>query len=65
MPKMNGYVKAFKVKNRDQNKNNKVTPFRMDDEKPLEKYIALFTKIKDFKDIELNDLPVYDDTMIR
>ena len=37
MPKMSGYVKTFKVKKG----NNKVMPFRMDDEKLLEKYKAI------------------------
>ena len=35
--------------------------FRIDDEKLLEKYKIIWTKIEDLKNIELNDLPVYDD----
>ena len=31
------------------------------DEKLLEKYITIWTKIEDFKNTELNALPVYDD----
>ena len=34
--------------------------FCIDDEKLLEKYKAIWTKIKDLKNIELNALPVYD-----
>ena len=39
--------------------------FRIDDEKLLEKYKAIWTKIKDLRNIELNALPVYDDTYIK
>ena len=36
-------------------------PFRTDDENLLvEKYKAIWTKIKDFKNIKLNAFPVYD-----
>ena len=35
--------------------------FHIDDEKQLEKYKAIWTKIEDLKNIELNALPVYDD----
>ena len=39
--------------------------FRVDDEKLLGKYKALWTKIEDLKNIELNALPVYDDRYIK
>ena len=39
--------------------------FRRDDEKLLEKYKAIWTKIEDLKNIELNALPVYDDRCIK
>ena len=39
MPKMGGYVKAFKI----EDKNNKLMSFRIDDEKLLEKYKAIWT----------------------
>ena len=45
MPKMSGYVKTFKV----EGKNNKLMFFRIDDEKLLEKYKAISTKIEDLK----------------
>ena len=57
---MSGYVKTVKA----EDKNNKLMSFRIDDEKLLEKYKAILTKIKDLKDIELNTLPVHDDRYI-
>ena len=56
IPKMSGYFKTFKVKERD----NKLMSFHMDDEKLLEKYKAIWTKVENFKNVELNALPVYD-----
>ena len=61
MSKMSGYVKKFKVKEGD----NKLMSFRIDDEKILKKYKAIWTKIEDLKDIELNVLLVYDDRYIK
>ena len=43
MPKISGYVKAFKI----EDKSNKLTTFCIDDEKLLEKYRAIWTKIED------------------
>ena len=40
MPKMNGYIKTFKVKEGDKDKNNKLIPFLIDNEKLLERYKA-------------------------
>ena len=45
MPKMSGHVKTFKVIEGD----NKLMSFRIDDEKLLEKYKAIWTKIEDLK----------------
>ena len=39
--------------------------FCIDDEKLLEKYKAIWNKIGDFKNIELNTLPVYGDRYIK
>ena len=39
--------------------------FRINDEKLLEKYKAIWTKTEDLKYIELNALPVYDDRYIK
>ena len=46
---MNRYVKTFKVKDGDKDKHNKLMFFRIDDEKLLQKYKAIWTKIKDLK----------------
>ena len=40
-------------------------PFRIDDEKLLGKYKAIQTKIEDLINIELNSLPVYDDSYLK
>ena len=47
MLKMSGYVKTFKVKDGDKDKNNKLKCFRMDNEKLLENYKAICTNIED------------------
>ena len=62
---MGGYVKTFKVKEGDKDKSNILMSFHLDDEKLLEKYKAIWTKVEDFKNIELNALPVSDDRYIR
>ena len=41
MPEMIEYIKTFKVKDGDKDKNNKLRSFRIDDEKLLEKYKAV------------------------
>ena len=61
MPKMSGYVKTFQV----EVKKSKLMSFRIDDEKLLEKYKAVWTKIENLKNIRLNALPVYDDRYIK
>ena len=58
---MSGYAKTFKVKEG----KNKLMSFRIDDEKLLEKYKAIWTKIEDLKNIKLNALPVYDGKYIK
>ena len=58
---MSGCVKTFKGKDREKDKNNNLMSFCIYDEKLLETYKAIWTKIEDLKDIELNALPVYDD----
>ena len=62
---MSGYVKTFKVKEEDIDKNNTLMSFSIDDEKLLEKYKAIWTRIEDLKNIELNALPVYEDSYIK
>ena len=56
LPKTSGFGKTFKVK--DGRKSNKLMPFRMDDEKLLEKYKTIWTNIKDLKNIKSNYLLV-------
>ena len=46
---MSGFVKTFKIKERDRDKNNNLMSFHIDDEKLLEKYEAIWTKIEDLK----------------
>ena len=41
MPKMSGYVKTFKVKDDNKDKNKKLMSFCVDGEKLLEKYKAI------------------------
>ena len=65
MPKMSAYVKTFKVKNVDKDKNNKLMSFLVDDVRLLEKYKAIWAKIEDLKNIQLNVLPVYDKRYIK
>ena len=55
MPKMSGYVKIFKVKDGDEVKINKLMSFRIDDEKLLKKYKAIWPRIEDLN-IELKML---------
>ena len=54
MPKISGYVKTFKVKDGNEDKNNKLMSFRINDEKLLEKYKDIWTKTEDLKNIKLN-----------
>ena len=55
---MSGCVKAFKVREGDKDKNSKLMPFRIDDEKLLETYKTICIKIENLKNTELNALPV-------
>ena len=65
MPKMSGYVKTFKVKDGDKDKNNKLMSFHINNEKLLEQYKAIWTNIEGLSNIGLNPLPVYDDRYIK
>ena len=47
LPKISVYVKTFKVKDRDKNKNNKLMSFHVGNDKILEKYKTIWTKIED------------------
>ena len=59
LPKISGYVKTFK------DKKNKIKCFHIDDDKLLGKHRTIWTDIKDFKNIELNLLLVYNDIYIK
>ena len=65
MPKTSRYLKTFNFKNGDKDKNNNLISFRIDDEKLLEKYKAIWTMIENFKNIEFNASPVYGDKYIK
>ena len=58
-------LKHLKLKMEITDKNNKLMFFGIDYKKLLEKYKAIWTKIEDFKNIELNALPVYDNRYIK
>ena len=64
LPKMSGHVKTSKDKGEDKNKNNKLMSLHIDDNKLLEKYETIWTKIEDLKHIELDALKVYYDIYI-
>ena len=54
LPKINGFVKTFKVKDGDKDKNNKLMFLGIDDDKLLEKYKTILTNIEDLRIIEKN-----------
>ena len=60
-PKMNGYIKTFKLKDGYEDKSNKLMCFQIDDDTILEKYQKNWNNIENLKSVELNALPVYDD----
>ena len=51
MPKVTGYINKFKVKEKDKDKSNKLMYLSIKYQKVLQKYKAIWTKIKDFKNI--------------
>ena len=65
MPKMSGYVRKFKVKDGNKDKKSKLMSFRIDDKNVLEKYEAIWNKIEDLENIEINALPVYDERSVK
>ena len=65
LPRMSGYVGTFKVKDKEKDKNNKLLSLRINEEKLLEKYKTIWTKIKDLKITGLIALPVFDDRYIK
>ena len=51
---MSGYVQTFKDRGVDKNKNNKLMSLHIGDDKLLEKYKTIWTKIKHLKYIDLD-----------
>ena len=54
-----------KVNDEDKYRNNKMMSFCIYDKNLLEKYKAIWTKIEDLKNIEVNALSVYNDRYIK
>ena len=65
MSKMSGFIKTFNVKDGDKYKNNELMSFCIYNKKLLEKYKAIWTKIEELENNELNALPIYDDRYIK
>ena len=65
MAKMSGYVNTFKVKDDDKDKSNKLMSFCTGDQKLLEKYKTVWTKVDDLKNTELNASLVYNDRYLK
>ena len=61
LPKISGYVKIFKVKDGDKDKNNKLMSFRVNDENLFKKYKTIWTKIEESK--KILDLMLYHSMM--
>ena len=59
LTKINGYIKTFK------DNDIKLMHLVIDNDKLLQKYKTIWTKIKNLKNIELNALPVYDNGYIK
>ena len=59
------YLKTFKVKYENKDKNNKSMSFSIDNENYQKNIKTIWSKIEGLKNIELNTLPIYDDRYIR
>ena len=62
---MAGYVKTFKLKGRNKDKNNKLIFLQIHDDKLLEKNKTIWTKMEGLVNIKLNALPVHDESHIK
>ena len=49
LPKISGYVKTFRDKSKDKNKDNKLMSFCIDKDKLLQKYKTIWTRIEDLQ----------------
>ena len=78
LPYISGYVKTFNVKDGNKDRNNTFMSFCTDNDKLLENYETIWTKIEDLKiedlkdledlkdwRLELNAFPIYDDWCIK
>ena len=65
LPKISSYDKIFKDKGGYKKNNNKLMSIHINNNKLLEKYKTIWTKIEDLKNTELDALPVYDDRYIK
>ena len=62
LTKRSGYVKTFKVKDGDKDKNNKWISFHIDDEN---KYETIWTKAEILQNLKFNAFPIYEDKYIK
>ena len=62
---MSGYVTTFKVKKGNKDTKNKLMSFDIDEDKLLEKYKIIQTKIERLLNTKLNVLQVYDNKYIK
>ena len=62
LTKRSGYVKTFKVKDGDKDKNNKWISFHIDDEN---KYKTIWTKTEILQNLKFNAFPIYEDKYIK
>ena len=65
LSKVSEYIKTFKDKGGEKNKNNKLLFLSTDNDKLLEKYKNIWTKIEDLINIEVDVLPVYDNKYVK
>ena len=65
LPKLSEYIKTFKDKGGEKKKNNKLLSLSTDNDKLLEKYKNIWTKIEDLINIEVEVLPVYDNNYVK
>ena len=59
LPKMSGYVKAFKDKGGDKNKTNKLMSLWIHGDNLFKKFKTIWSKIEDLKNIESDASPIY------
>ena len=65
MPELTGYVKTFKLKGRNKDKNNKLIFLEMHVDKLFEKNKTIWTKMEGLLNIKLNALPVHGESHIK